>query len=114
MTDAAAILRRQIAVVRREVDALEAMLAEIGVSDTPISNGATALSADDLQAVCIERGFLVSADGFIRESHAAALRGVSKSTMRRWREEGPRIPYRQRGGRYEYNIEVLAADFSEK
>ena len=61
-----------------------------------------------LRAACIERGILVSGDGFIRESDAARLLSRAPVTLRNWRYCEKPLPFRMFAGRIEYSIEALA------
>jgi hypothetical protein len=64
---------------------------------------------DQLTAACAENGFPLSADGYIRESHAARLINRASVTLRNWRYCERPLPYRLFAGRIEYRLADLAA-----
>ena len=70
--------------------------------------------ADQLRAACADLGIPVSADGYIRESHAARLINRDTVTLRNWRYCEKPLPYRLFAGRIEYRLDDLAAFLAER
>ena len=84
---------------------IEAMLAEVlellrdrrpFEQDDPV-----AAKVEMLRAACIERGIVVSGDGFIKESDAARLLNRAPVTLRNWRYCEKPLPIRMFAGRIE-------------
>lgn len=64
-----------------------------------------------LERAAIDRGHLVSGDGYVSETCAAALIGVEVSTLRGWRYGARPLPFRRLGGargRVWYSLHALA------
>src|SRR5688572_1315755 len=110
MTLSAATIRRQIAIVRRELDALDRMVSETGGSATPVLNGATEITAVDLLAAkivefrqaCVDSGVPVMPGELVYETAAASLLGKKPKTLRNWRQSDGRLPWQAFAGRTAY------------
>ncbi len=98
MPDAAAI-HRQIAIVRRELDALDQMLEKAGFLENPGFNGATAPTADNLRELCKQEGFFVSLIDEVDADAACALLGIEPWQLKRLVSEGILQPHRVAGTR---------------
>lgn len=120
MPDARAIIR-QITAVRRELDALERMVAGVPLgTGEPLGSGVRRLTpadvsapingtAIDIEAICRSLDIAISPDGFISESGFAAIVGKSEYTVRNWRYISRPIPFRKIGRRIEYRSRDVAA-----
>ena len=56
----------------------------------------------------------MSADGYVREYHAARLFNRSATTLRNWRYAERPLKYRLFAGRIEYRLEDLAAFLADR
>lgn len=95
------VILGRLAALEREVQELRAD-RHIDLPD-PV-----AVKLAQLETACDERGVVVSADGFIRESAAAQLVGRAAVTLRNWRYCSEPLPYRRFAGRIEYRLDHLA------
>lgn len=65
---------------------------------------AGSVTLDALRATCIDRGFTLTGDGHVGRDDAAALLGISASTLR----QNSGIPCRKMMGRMQYALHDLA------